>query len=78
MEYINVKDSDLKQCEDISIGNIVIVKNGNGNYYTGKIASIPRWHDCILSYKGERRFGVLVDYDDIVLITDRSKLMVKK
>lgn len=61
MEYINCREEWLTPYIEVKIGDLVIHKNGNGNYYYGYVLTKDIWHDAYGVAGKYKRSGINVN-----------------
>jgi len=71
--YIKISSERLEPCISINIGDEVVVKNGNGNYYKGTIKSKEKW--CKMMLSPGKRLGIIVEFPDCSLILNLKDLL---
>jgi len=75
MAWIKINPKEYQTPKSIKIGDVVVYKNGNGQYYKGKVVKGAAHHRGMLS-NGRTKFGFIVDYGDIELIQPIEVLLV--
>ncbi len=75
MTYVRVRYKTLVPYTHVKIGDTVCYKNGNGNWYKGKVTSKEEWHIAMfMPPPDNKRLGITVDFGDHTLIQQKSEL----
>lgn len=59
--FVAITDRELKKASNFELDKDYYVKNGNGNWYKGKLRNLDIWHDIDTADGRKRKEGRAID-----------------